>query len=339
MCQEAISLKLTRKVKTLMSAKQRRITSKDVALKAGVSQATVSYVLNNDPRQSIPEETRIKVLDAVRKLDYQPYAPARSLRLGKSKIVLVVYPELVLESSISHIIEELTAATAELGYSLVWQMGFSPESQHLSANLTPAVVVALVDAADTAAMESLKRFKAPIVTLAGRNWFDNGPRLQVEHLLKQGSRPIVFAGTEKFHLQTMCQARLGIVRQTCITLGLAEPRSVIIPQSREKARQAMADLLAVQPPPFALCAFNDDVAIVALAALSDLNIAVPKDVSVIGHDNTPLSEFTTPPLTTIGVTSLDLSERLIAGVISILQGGPVLETISLSAEVVVRDSA
>lgn len=54
-----------------MIAKQRRITSKDVALKAGVSQATVSYVMNNDPRQSIPEETRIKVMDAARKLDYQ----------------------------------------------------------------------------------------------------------------------------------------------------------------------------------------------------------------------------------------------------------------------------
>lgn len=48
---------------------------------------------------------------------------------------------------------------AELGYSLVWQMGFSPESQHLSANLIPAVVVALLDVADTAAMESLKRFE------------------------------------------------------------------------------------------------------------------------------------------------------------------------------------
>ncbi len=321
-----------------MNGKQGRITSVDVAREAGVSQATVSYVLNNDPRQTIPEETRAKVLEAAQKLDYQPYAPARSLRLGKSKIVLVVYPELVLESSISHMIEELTAATAELGYSLVWQMGFSPEGQHLAANLTPAVIVALVDAADTPAMDNLRRFKAPIVTLAGRNWFDSGPRLQVEHILERGSRPIVYAATEKPQLQTMNQARLRIVQQTCAKHGLPEPRVVTMPQRREKARRAMADLLAVQPPPFALCAFNDDVAMVALAALSDLSIAVPEAVSIIGHDNTQLSEFTIPPLTTIGVTSLDLSERLIAGVISILQDGPVLETISLRAEVVVRAS-
>jgi DNA-binding LacI/PurR family transcriptional regulator len=47
----------------------------------GVSQATVSYVLNNDPRQTIPEETRVKILEAAHKLGYQPYALARSLRL------------------------------------------------------------------------------------------------------------------------------------------------------------------------------------------------------------------------------------------------------------------
>ncbi len=322
-----------------MNTRQQRITSGDVAREAGVSQATVSYVLNNDPRQSIPDETRARVIEAAQRLDYQPYAPARLLRTGKSKIVLVVTPELVVESSFSHMIEELTAATAELGYSLVWQMGFTPEGQHLAANLTPAVIVALVDAADTVAMASLQRFKVPIITLAGRNWFENGPRLQVEQILKHGSRPIVYAATEKPQLKAMSQARLGIVQQTCAKHGLPEPRVVTIPQRREKARQVMADLLAVQPAPFALCAFNDDVAIIALAALFDLNIAVPEAVSVIGHDNTPLSEFTVPPLTTIGVTSLDLSERLIAGVISILQDGPVLETISLLAEVVVRASA
>ena len=152
-----------------------------------------------------------------------PYAPARSLRLGKSKIVLVVTPELVVESSFSHIIEELTAATTELGYSLVWQMGFTPDGQQLAANLTPAVVIALVDAADKAAMASLQRFKVPIVTLAGRNWFENGPRLQVEHLLKQGSRPIVFAATEKPQLQSMSQAAWGLCSKRVRNMDCPNP--------------------------------------------------------------------------------------------------------------------
>ena len=175
--------------------------------------------------------------------------------------------------------------------------------------------------------------------LAGRDWFEQGPRLQVEYLIKQRTRPIVFAGTEKPQLQAMCQARLDIVRRSCSEHGLPAPRNVTISLTRVKARQAIADLLAVQSPPFAICAFNDDVAFAALAALSDLNIAVPESVSVIGHDNSMIAELCNPPLTTIGSTSSNITGRLIANVVSVLQGGPVLEAIPLHAEVVVRASA
>jgi len=66
---------------------------------------------------------------------------------------------------------------------------------------------------------------------------------------------------------------------------------------------------------------------------------VPEVVSVMGHDNSAIAELSIPPLTTIGFTSRDLTERLIASVVSVLQGGPVLEPVSLVAEVVVRGSA
>jgi DNA-binding LacI/PurR family transcriptional regulator len=64
---------------------KKRLTSADVARASGVSRGTVSYVLNNDPRQSIPTETRERVLKAARTLGYQPFAPARSLRAGYSR--------------------------------------------------------------------------------------------------------------------------------------------------------------------------------------------------------------------------------------------------------------
>ena len=323
-----------------MNGKQRKITSVDVAKEAGVSQATVSYVLNNDPRQTIPDETRAKVMEAARKLDYQPSAPARSLRTGKSKIVLVVWPQTVIESGISQILEKLTGAVEKLGFSLVWQVGFSPEHDQLSANLAPAVVVWLGGNNDTQAFARLSRYKAPIVTMvSGSSWFEHGARLQVEYLLKQGQRPIVYAATEKPQLQAMCHARLYFVQQTCAEHGLPELRVVTIPQEREKARLAMADLIAVQPPPFAICAFNDETAFTTLAALADLHISVPDEVSVIGHDNILIAELSNPALTTIGVLAPELSERLIASVLSVCQGGPVLETVIPDPQVIVRASA
>jgi DNA-binding LacI/PurR family transcriptional regulator len=322
-----------------MCSVKRRITIIDVALEAGVSHATVSYVLNNDPRQSISEDTRARVMEAARKLDYQPYAPARLLRTGQSKIVLVVWPAAVIETGIAQVLEELAGAVSKLGFSLVWQVGFSPEQEQLAANLAPAVVVWLGDKSNPAAIASLQRFKAPIITITGISWFKSGPRLQVEYLLKQGPRPIIFAATEKPQLQSMCQSRLGIVRQTCAEFGLPEPRVVTISLEREKARKAMKDLLAVLSPPFAICAFNDDVAFAVLAALYDLQIAVPQAVSVISHDNTRIAELCNPPLTSIGNETSELLDQLIASVTSVCQGGPVLEIITPEAKVNVRASA
>src|SRR5258705_316744 len=120
-----------------MSGERRRVKSVDVAREAGESQATVSYVLNNDQRQTITAETRARVVEAAKKLGYQPYAPARLLRSGKSKIVLVVWQEQVIEIAISQLVETLARAVAQEGYSLVWQIGFSAEQELLAANLSP----------------------------------------------------------------------------------------------------------------------------------------------------------------------------------------------------------
>jgi DNA-binding LacI/PurR family transcriptional regulator len=73
----------------------------------------------------------------------------------------------------------------------------------------------------------------------------------------------------------------------------------------------------ISPLPFVICAFNDEVALAALAALSDLKIAVPDAVLVIGHNKTMIAELSIPPLTTIGRETPDLVERLIASVLSV----------------------
>src|ERR1700733_7888937 len=96
-----------------------RITSVDVAREAGVSQSTVSFVLNNTRGQTIPEETRRRVLDAAKKLDYRPRASARSLAAGRSAVVLLALPELPISATLSRFIEQLAAALAEHSLSLV----------------------------------------------------------------------------------------------------------------------------------------------------------------------------------------------------------------------------
>src|SRR4051794_33842882 len=71
----------------------RRVTSADVARLAGVSRATVSYVHNDTPQQTISGPTRARVLDAAARLGYAPSAAARTLRTGRSDIVLCLLPD------------------------------------------------------------------------------------------------------------------------------------------------------------------------------------------------------------------------------------------------------
>src|SRR3954449_3693311 len=97
----------------------RRVTSADVARLAGVSRATVSYVLNDTPRQSISADTRTRVLDAAAQLGYAPSAAARALRSGRSDIVLCLLPDWPIGPTVGLFLEHLSAALAAEGLTFV----------------------------------------------------------------------------------------------------------------------------------------------------------------------------------------------------------------------------
>ncbi|PAK28031.1 hypothetical protein CJD44_00880 [Streptomyces sp. alain-838] len=102
-----------------MTPSVKRPTSADVAREAGVSRTTVSYVLNNRPGQTIPEETRQRVLQAAERLHYRPHASARALAAGRTDVVLLSIPDLPMGASLSRYVEELAAALADHGLTLV----------------------------------------------------------------------------------------------------------------------------------------------------------------------------------------------------------------------------
>jgi DNA-binding LacI/PurR family transcriptional regulator len=90
-----IRLAATRRLEAVgaMTRPAKRITSSDVARAAGVSQTTVSFVLNDKPGHSIPAATRLRILEVARQLDYRPHACARTLAAGRSDVVLLSVPE------------------------------------------------------------------------------------------------------------------------------------------------------------------------------------------------------------------------------------------------------
>jgi hypothetical protein len=101
---------------------------------------------------------------------------------------------------------------------------------------------------------------------------------------------------------------------------------------------AERDLLVYLPPGYERSRGLRYPVVFALASLSELHLAVPEAVSVIGHDNIPMAELSIPALTTTGLESPDSAERLIASVLSVCQGA-VLEIGPMRPKVIVRASA
>jgi DNA-binding LacI/PurR family transcriptional regulator len=320
---------------------QKRITSADVARASGVSRATVSYVLNNDPRQSIPSETRERILRVAQELGYHPFTPARILRTGHSQIVLAVLQLELVDPKIAGLLKNLEVALAERGYSLIWYVGWPDRSDgiHLSANLTPAVIVSLVDESDPAISSFLQQFNVPIVQLENDSFREMAGKTQARYLIQQGYHHLVFASPDRRDLQKLAMERLEGVRQGCAECSLDMPFVQIVPHSRKEAKEAIRDLLSQRTPPFGICCYNDDVAIAVIAALSDAGIRVPEAVAVIGCDNIPLAQFINPPLTTLDFDEKQLLDLLIENIFAANQGRPMQESTPISISIIARGSA
>ncbi len=320
---------------------QRRVTSEDVARASGVSRATVSYVLNNDPRQSIPMETRERVLKVARELGYRPFSAARILRAGYSRIVLVVLQFEMVDPAMARSLKELEAALADKGFSLIWYVGIHSISSHIhpSTNLTPAVIVSLVDENDEDIKEFLNQFNVPIVSMNNETSRQPVGKAQVSYLVEHGQRHIVFAAPERSDVQWLAQARLEGVREGCAEYGLEPPLVQVMPSSREGARAAIKQVLTRQSFPFGICCYNDEVALAVLAACSDMGIRVPDAVAVIGCDDIPLAQMSIPSLTTIAFENSEWLSALTENILSASRGEPPREALPKSLSVVVRKSA
>lgn len=320
-------------------AKQHRVTSVDVARASGVSRATVSYVLNNDPRQSIPAETRERVLAAVRELGYQPSPAARTLRAGSSQVVLAVLPFAQVDPGLAISLQALATALAQHRYSLIWHIGRSAgDATHPAANISPAVVVSYIDAPCAADLAFLQQFQAPVVTLDGAAYGAAVGELQAAHLHGRGWRRLAFVAPERADVQRLASARLSGVASACAALGIAPPAVVRMPRSRDAARAAVADLLAAGGP-VGFCCYNDEIAFMLLAALADLDVAVPEAAAVIGCDDIPLAPFSTPALTSVSLHQADVLGDLVRHILATAAGEPPPPIPSVPLSVVERRSA
>jgi LacI family transcriptional regulator len=312
-------------------SRPRRITHRDVALRAGVSPAVVSYVINDGPR-STSRQTRERVLQAIAELDYHPNAMARGLRAQRTQTIGFIdsdYSPLdVFVSPYSAGL--LTGLTAELRrhdyYLLIYphKVGHDLRSleRMLRSGRLDGVVARLVEdsEASDALLAAISSARVPCVCLErpadarfgfGSVGFDDerGAFEATRYLLERGHRRIAhLRGDPRY---ASAQARAAGYRRAVEAAGLAVDPDLI--QGDEWSPLAvdalMGRLLALADPPTALFAANDNLAFRAIEVLRAAGRRVPADVAVVGFDDIPLAREMVPPLTTVRIPLEELGRR------------------------------
>jgi DNA-binding LacI/PurR family transcriptional regulator len=329
---------------------RRRATSADVAREAGVSRATVSYVLNRVPHQTIPESTRQLVLEAAKRLNYTPSAAARTLRRGRSDLVLYTFADWPIGHNVAYNIENVSRELDKHGLTLVarhLERSARPLAD-LWSKISPVAVIGMegFGQAEMAAMRAagiqvvvamVSDTPHPgVLTMPQRLW----SRAQLEHLAATGHRRIGYALPTDPRLDIFAKPRLAGVREACAELGLAEPVVQVVAEDETSASRAVEAWRAGPSPVTAVCAYNDEVAFALLAGIRALGLVAPTDLAVVGMDDIPQAKFAVPPLTTVAVDVPAIAKHLALAVVRGLHGEPFPELPANGfCQLVVRESA
>jgi LacI family transcriptional regulator len=337
---------------------RKRVTSKDIAELAGVSRTTVSFVLNNTEGMRIPEETRQRVLDAARQLNYYPDSAARSMVSRRTNVIGFVVRQSAAQAFadlfVPQVLRGVAQSAGEHGYRTLFEP-IPPEHYHdtYTQLIRERHVDGMVLSGPRVDDDDLLRIYAegaPIVLLGQLPQtgiasvdVDNvgGARLATKHLIDLGHKRIALI-TNAPLVYTASADRLAGYQRALAEAGIAFDQALVREGdfSPQGGYTAMRDLLEHKPLPTAVFVASDTVALGALQAIRQKNLRVPADMALVGFDDIPLGGFVDPPLTTVRLPAYDLgwkaAEKLIRGI-----GGEkasLTTTVILESELIIRES-
>lgn len=313
----------------------RKVRIRDVADAAGVSIATVSYVLNDAPGQRIRERTRERVREAAVALGYAPHSLARALREGVSRIVLLHVGSLLGGHSLDSFIAGMSEELRSLGYSLLVTTGSDAGDGGMPLDALDAIAPRAV--LDLPRLVAGPTEEGPV--FGAIDGYQAGLAFhtltQLRHLSARGHRDIAFAIPHD-PSTTLASARVEYVARIAAELGLAPVRTVRIDMGDGSAhrRDAVRALLG-ETPVTAVAAYSDDVALGVLGAMAGLGLRAPDDLAVIGFDDGHHGQLWQPALTTVRIDAAAFGRRAARVVLGLEPG----EWIQVPSEVIVRETA
>ena len=325
------------------------VTLDMVAQLAGVSASTVSRILNGTAK--VTDDKRAAVDAAIAELGFVPNPMARGLAGGRTLSIGVVTQAIdspFYGGALRGIEDELDRA----GYSPLFVSGHWNAAEEarciamLQARRVDGIIVLTGRLSDNALRTCAKRLPVVVTgrTLKAKNLcalnFDHveGARLATLHLLNLGHKRIAFITGDPAHPDA--NERLVGYRAALQAAGVADDPELVVPGlfTEESGLLAVNRLLDSRQRFTAVFAANDQMAFGACLGLHRRGLRVPQDVSVVGFDDLPLTQYALPPLTTVHHPAYDLGQLAAAAMLQLLRSEKPAVAVP-APHVVVRESS
>ncbi|NLW48437.1 MAG: LacI family transcriptional regulator [Firmicutes bacterium] len=289
-------------------------TIKDVAKHAGVSVATVSAVINRDSGVKVSKKLTEKVEKAIKEMNYRPNRIARALSRKETQTIAYVVPTVnnTFFSQMAQMIED-KAFEKKYGvylcntHSMIDRVELYKDI--LIENRVAGVITTLTwDIIENGLIKAMQDEEVPIIGLAGARVVDGidtitfhdvgGAELATRHLLEKGHQKIGFIGIEE---SKTTEQRLNGYKKALNDANLeVDERYIEMGKSfsREEGYALAQKLYRKCPNLSAIFVYNDVMAAGALDSFNDLGLRIPRDIAVVGYDNS-VASYTRPKLTTM----------------------------------------
>jgi LacI family transcriptional regulator len=298
------------------------VSRDDVARRAGVSTAVVSYVVNDGPRRVAPA-TRERVLNAIAELGYRPNSVARSLRTNRTRTIALVVPD-IADSFFAQLAREIQARAHDRGFTLLLANAMDDAASELDhvrvfverrvdgIVLAPTGLgrlgldeVAASGIASVMVDRELPGVRSSVVVVDNHH----GGYLATRHLLEHGhTRVGCIGGPLEI---TIAADRSRGWRQALLEAGTEPDTSLEVHSSfsRLSAYQGTLRLLRGHRPPTAIFACADEQALGVYRAAATVGARIPDDLAVVSFDSASAAPYLTPGLTAIRQPVAQLADR------------------------------
>lgn len=300
---------------------RRRVTLEQVAIAAGVGRTTVSDILNRNAGDKYQDETRKRVEEAVRKLGYTASRAAQQLARGRSGVIGLILTRDLSNPVFASRVEVVEKEIKRMGYRM--QLAFTEGDPAMEASCIDQMQADAVEGLvmgpvyETLDLEQHKQIlqgQLPVVLFGGTlgSAFDEvglhpdaSIHLAVKHLLAKGHQQVGFLGAPK---PRTAEGPSRLFEQYLKNAGLKNPGPIIWSPDTDRyddyfgVAEAFIEQWLEMPAksrPTAMLCHNDQMAMTAIAACHKAGVRVPEDLSLVGYENAPGSQYLIPALTTI----------------------------------------